>query len=212
MGSGANVATETAVLGTDQMQGTPANLPPQPQPREPGELWVALKYVTYVDGSGQPVVSPEGMAKIVDNINELYAPCDLRFIAEEYLSISPKDLGLDFELASLGELDTIRTEFDDVKHLVVINTGPWNHYQVGAANAWTVMPGNSPSGAVIDALVADSAEVVAHELGHYLNLDHVSDPTNLMNPIIYASSTRLSPGQCDEVRQAATSIRAEATR
>ena len=67
-------------------------------------------------------------------------------------------------------------------------------------------------GAVLEAEVADNSNIVAHELGHYLNLDHVSDQTNLMNPVIYGYSKGLSENQCEEMRQTATTIHAQALR
>jgi hypothetical protein len=83
---------------------------------------------------------------------------------------------------------------------------------MGTPNAWTAMPGSSPSGTVIEGRVAAYPEMIAHELGHYLNLEHVKDATDLMNPIIYRTSTRLSPDQCENVRKTALTSRALAIR
>jgi hypothetical protein len=46
------------------------------------------------------------------------------------------------------------------------------------------------------------ANIIAHELGHYMNLAHVSDQTNLMNPVIYASSNTITSDQCTGTRRA----------
>ena len=45
--------------------------------------------------------------------------------------------------------------------------------------------------------------IIAHELGHYLNLLHVSDSSALMNPVIYSSSKSLYSSQCNTARAAA---------
>ena len=51
--------------------------------------------------------------------------------------------------------------------------------------------------------VDQSANLIAHELGHYLNLGHVSDTYAMMNPIIYARSVNLYASQCSTARSAA---------
>ena len=109
-------------------------------------------------------------------------------------------------------MDAIRTPFQDEKYLVVVNTGAWDHGSMGPANAWTAMPGQSPSGAVLESRVATDSGITAHELGHYLGLDHVNDETDLMNPIIYPSSTLITSEQCQEMRAIATTTRAATLR
>src|SRR6185312_15046001 len=121
-----------------------------------------------------------------------YAQCGMAVKLEQYQQVDPASQGLPNGLTSMDQLDPIRTAFDDPKYLVVINTGAWDHNQMGAANAWTAMPGENPSGAVIEGPVASDAPIVAHELGHYLGLDHVSDQTDMMNPIIYPNSTTIT--------------------
>jgi hypothetical protein len=67
------------------------------------------------------------------------------------------------------------------------------------------MPGGGgPFGAILERPVASFANIIAHELGHYLNLYHVSDATDIMNPIIYSSSTKLTSSQCATARSAAS--------
>jgi predicted Zn-dependent protease len=83
---------------------------------------------------------------------------------------------------------------------------------MGSANAWTAMPGQTPSGAVLESRVADNANIIAHEVGHYLSLDHTSDQSNLMNPIIYDNSTTITEQQCQDMRHTAVTVRAGAIR
>jgi hypothetical protein len=59
-------------------------------------------------------------------------------------------------------------------------------------------------GVVMEQPVGAYPNIIAHELGHYLNLGHVSDSANVMNPIIYSNSTRVDPSQCEAARAAAT--------
>jgi hypothetical protein len=83
---------------------------------------------------------------------------------------------------------------------------------MGPANAWTAMPGQQPAGAVLEAPVATNDNITAHELGHYLGLDHARDQAELMNPIIYKDSVRITAAQCEQMRATAASSRAGAIR
>ena len=56
---------------------------------------------------------------------------------------------------------------------------------------------------MIERPVGTNGNLVAHELGHYLNLLHVSDSNALMNPIIYARSNRVYSSECETARSAA---------
>lgn len=177
-----------------------------------GRIQLALKYVSYRSSDGVPVISEDAVRKVAGRINDIYRQCDVEFIVERYQAVDPAGLSLPYGLSSMSELPSTRQAFEDVARLVVINTGNWNHGTLGPANAWTTMPGSTPSGAVLEALVAESGEIVAHELGHYLNLDHVSDTSELMNPVIYSTSTRLTTGECAAVRESALTVRAGALR
>lgn len=181
-------------------------------PSDAKQLTLALKYVAFLDNSGQPVLNQNSINKLTQEINGLYAPCNIHFVAEEFKPVDPKNYGLEFNTQSMNELNPIRSQFSDNKRLVVINTGDWNHSSMGSANAWTTMPGENPAGAVIEANAASFAGIVAHELGHYLSLDHKTDDSNLMNPIIYPDSTAISLSQCDEMRNAAVSYWTSAIR
>ena len=165
-------------------------------------LKLALKYVEFTDSDGKPVLTQDQMNSVTQRINELYAPCKIQFVAEQYKPVQPKQVGLEYNTQSMNELEPIRSQFKDANHLVVINTGDWNHDSMGTANAWTAMPGENPAGAVIEANSASFGGIVAHELGHYLGLDHVDDTENMMNPIIYQTSTAIDAQQCDSMRQA----------
>lgn len=165
---------------------------------------VAVKFVNFTDEAGKPVLTQEQVGKLTGEMNQLYAQCNIQLVPEEYQAVRPSDVGLEYSLTSMGELDPTRKQFQDNGRLVVVNTGPWSG--MGSANAWTNMPGENPPGAVIEQSAADFAGIVAHELGHYLSLGHESDPGNLLNPVIYKSSTQLTPEQCSAMRDTARSV------
>jgi hypothetical protein len=176
-------------------------------------LSMALKYVSYLKpGTVEPITSRGQAAEIIERINEIYAPCRLNFVLEEYVAARPDEAGLRHRLLSMKDLDPTRRHFDEPNRLVIINTGEWDRKGMGTPNAWTAMPGSSPSGTVIEGKVAAYPEMIAHELGHYLNLDHVKDSADLMNPVIYRTSTRLSQAQCESARKTAMTSRALALR
>lgn len=171
------------------------------------QICLALKYVVYVDPStGAPVVSESTAVSHVQAINQLWDQCGVQFQMERYLAVRPADYQLNFQTASYDELDQVRTAFADGGEMLVVTTGTWDRSgTLGAtsANAWTAMPGSGPHGTVLEQPVSGFSNIIAHELGHYLNLLHVTDETDLMNPIIYAESSALSGDQCGNVRAAA---------
>ncbi|MCM2279081.1 MAG: M10 family metallopeptidase domain-containing protein [Oligoflexia bacterium] len=173
---------------------------------DPERVCLALRYVVYRDAAGVPLVSREEAIRNVRQINSVWARCNLGFQIEEYLPVNPESSGLRFRTADYPELDEIREAFGNGQTLLVTTTGSWD--RTGGlgdtgANAWTSMPGSGPYGAILERSVGTYANIIAHELGHYLNLLHVNDPADLMNPIIYASSTALYANQCASARKAA---------
>lgn len=187
------------------------------QPASQSEMTLALKFVEFTDSSrgGRPVLTRSEAEKVVEGMNSVYAQCGMRLKLEEYTAVDPGKFGLPRKLSSPDEMDSVRTPFDSDRHLVVIHTGAWERKPKGAmgkANAWTAMPGQLPSGAVLEAPVADNGNITAHELGHYLGLDHARDEAELMNPIIYKKSVRITLSECAQMRATATASRAGAIR
>jgi hypothetical protein len=166
-------------------------------------LCLALKYVGYKADDGTPTVSQNDAISNVKQINKLWNQCDLGFQIENYSAINPKDSGLKYNTANTSELDDIRKAESSDTALVVVTTGTWDRSgSLGdtPANAWTAMPGESLYGAILEKPVGTFGNIVAHELGHYVGLDHVSDESDLMNPVIYDSSTQLTKDQCSTAR------------
>jgi hypothetical protein len=167
---------------------------------------LALKYVSYIDpATGAPVIGSDEAVQNLSGINQLWAACGVQFEIEQYAPVDPARYSLNFSTASYAELDQIRGAFAQSGELLVVTTGPWDRSgDLGSseANAWTAMPGGPLQGTVLEAPVGGIANMIAHELGHYLNLSHVADELDLMNPIIYSSSDNLTADQCGTVRSA----------
>ena len=215
-GCGASMSAGTAAAGTAPTTlGTPAEsrvslIEEAPAPE--GFLTVAVKYVPFLKDGQKPVMSDAEYGDLTRGMNKVMAQCKIRFRMEAVDPIDPAKDGLAYNTTSMEELDKIRAPFQDPARLVVINTGSWDHDNMGTANAWTAMPGSTPYGAVIEAPVASFANIVAHELGHYMGLDHVDDTSNLMNPIIYDDSSHLDPGQCSTMQETARGLWAQSLR
>jgi len=172
---------------------------------DPARICLALKYVVYNDGAG-PVVSREDAIRNLKQINSLWGQCGIQFQIEQYVALDPAESRLAFRTSNYPELDDIRNRLGEPRSLLLVTTGAWNRSgSLGntTANAWTAMPNSAPYGVVMEKPVGTYANIIAHELGHYLNLLHVHDNSNLMNPIIYTRSTVIPREQCVTARQAA---------
>ncbi|MGZ3699404.1 MAG: matrixin family metalloprotease [Bdellovibrionota bacterium] len=174
---------------------------------EPNHLCLGVKVVVYKDSTGQPVVGQDATIKNFQTINKVWKQCDLAFQIENYVAVDPVQSGLHYQPTNYPELDDIRNAFPGEHELLIVTTGTWNRtgsLGTTGANAWTAMPDGPPYGTVLERPVGTFANIIAHELGHYLNLSHVSDNADLMNPIIYDASVTLSASQCGIARSAAT--------
>ncbi len=170
------------------------------------QICLGLKYVVYADHDGKPTASRAMLAKDLDGINKIWGKYGIEFQVDEYDVVQPEKFGLRYNTAESSELDAIRKTFDNNTDLLVVVTGPWDRKgSLGdsSANSWTSMPGAPPYGVILEKPVATFPNIIAHELGHYLNLEHVTDTTDVMNPVIYASSTKLYDEQSRTARLAA---------
>jgi hypothetical protein len=208
-------------LGQDSVEHPPAQIPPGSvdpddggggpvpngcQSTDPKHLCLAVKYVVYADAEGAPAITREKAQGNIDEINAVWGQCSLSFQIDRYVSITPAELGLRYQTANYSELTQIRNTFADPTRLLIVTTGPWDRtgsLGTTSANAWTSLPGAGPYGAILEKPVAKFANIIGHELGHYLNLSHVTDVGDLMNAVIYGSSRTLTATQCDTARSAA---------
>jgi hypothetical protein len=170
---------------------------------EEGGYCLSLRYVSYLDDGGESVLSAVRAQDNLDAINEVFDQCRIQFQVDHFTVVRPDSVDLNFNTETSEELFKIRSKFKDEDSLLVVNTGDWSgSLGEGSANAWTMMPGTAPYGAILEESVANYPNIIAHELGHYLGLDHVDDSTQLMNPVIHSYSTELSEEECDIARDA----------
>ena len=170
-----------------------------------GEIKLAVKMVSYTDPENVLSLTREEAEGDLVTINHLWSRCQISFGLEDYQEINPLAEGLLFQPDTFAELDRIRTRLADSRMLLVTATGDFNRTgSLGAspANAWTSLPYTAPFGSIVERNVATYPNLIAHELGHYLNLGHVADVADLMNPIVYETSENLSVRQCDAARYA----------
>jgi hypothetical protein len=165
---------------------------------------MAVRVVGLQDSSGKTTLNQDTATKLLSDVSGMYAKagCPIQFKLESFTPVSPKDKGLQYNTSDMGELDKYRAAFDDGKSMLIVDTGAWDA-SMHPANAWTAMPGESKMGAIFEESVADFYQIVGHELGHYLGLDHVDDPTNMMNPVIGDNSTHITADQCSTMQQTA---------
>jgi len=169
-------------------------------PEDRDSACLALKVVSYEAASvGGTALSREQAQDDITAVNRIWDSCKIRFLLEIYQSAAPEPLGLTENPSNTGELPIIRRTLEDSERFLLVVTGAWNRAgSLGntGANAWAAMPGNLPYGIIMEEAVATFGNIVAHELGHYLGLDHSSDSRNLMSPLIYDNSTELRAADC----------------
>jgi hypothetical protein len=178
-------------------------------------ICLAVKYVAFVDHSGQPILSEQQAQKNIQGINQIWKQCNIGFKLDEFVPIKPAEFKLRYQIANYKELTDIRNAFADDRSLLVVHTGTWDRsgsLGTTGANAWTAMPGSGPYGAVLERPVSTNSNLIAHELGHYLNLFHISDDLSIMNSVIYQRSTSITDSQCKTARSAALSFWQKALR
>ncbi len=210
--------------GTDVVSGVPIVIPTGPSGSSRGShvdpmigmsciagdsnhLCLGLKYVVYADSSGNQMISNDAIVNDIAAVDMIWSQCNLGFQIDQLVIADPQSYGLNFSPANDSELDQARSAFSANDLLLVITTGTWNRSGTlgnTGANAWTNMPGSYVMGVAMEQPVGAYPNIIAHELGHYLNLGHASDTSNVMNPIIYSNSTQLDSSQCASARAAAS--------
>jgi hypothetical protein len=172
------------------------------------DLCLALKMVAYSDGNA-PVIDSRTAEDIVSRINGVWSQCGIGFRLEDFQAVEPKNVGLSEIPQNMSELPQIRGALQSSNQLLVVMTEGWGsagNINDSGADAWTTLPGYPPYGAVIDEPVARNANIIAHELGHYLDLLHIQNRGNLLSPVVGASSRGLTSGQCSKARATAQAV------
>lgn len=171
---------------------------------DPNHICLGTKWVSYKDSNGAAVLTQDQAVSNLATMNQLWGQCNLGFQIEEYDQVDPATYNLAYGSEAENQLDQIRSQFNDGHTLLSVTTGPWGDVK----NAWTAMPGSAPYGAVMEASIVDYGNgiIYAHEFGHYLGLDHVPDPSDLMDAIIYTNSDKITQDQCATARQTAQTV------
>ncbi|MBC7690843.1 MAG: hypothetical protein H7222_03685 [Methylotenera sp.] len=167
------------------------------------EICIGLKYVVYQDSEGNSVTDEAAARENLEGINRVWKQCGIAFQIEKYEVVDPSHEGLSFGgMRSQSQTDRIRKQYEDDSRFLIVTTGAWHAQK----NAWTTPPGDAPYGAVMEGGISSGySEIYAHELGHYLNLDHVTQgvSSNVMSTVIGHRSTELDHSQCREARATA---------
>jgi hypothetical protein len=161
-----------------------------------------------VDGYGDDVESQKDAVRDIEYANQIWRDCGIQFQLEEYQNVEPQTFDLRYRTRNYEELNQIRGTFSDRSKLLVVATGKWDRSgSLGNswANAWTNLPGERTYGVVLERTVTSYPQILAHELGHYLSLDHKNDINSLMNPVVARQSVELSRQECKAARWAAKS-------
>jgi hypothetical protein len=200
--NGASSITQATGGNNSNSGGSGSLVTPSCVNSDANHICLAVHFVSYKDSSGTPVANQSQVNTIFGTMNQLWSQCNIGFQVEQYDQVDPTSAGLSYGANSQNELDQIRNTYGSPSNMMLaVNTGPWGT----AVNAWTNMPGSAPYGAIMEASIVDygGGIIYAHEFGHYLGLDHVSDSSNLMNAIIATNSTALTSDQCNTARSVA---------
>lgn len=172
-------------------------------PTTSGNYCLAVKYVVYMDTvRGLPVSTSEEAQLNIAEVNDLWDGCKVDFVIETYMAVDPTEFHLNYKPSTMRELDQLRMAFEEPTSLLVATTGPWQGdlHQVNKDKttvvAWSAFPLGNLHGATMDFSVRDDSQIIAHELGHYLGLEHLESKRNIMNPVVYPSSNKLTQTQC----------------
>lgn len=87
---------------------------------------IALKYVTYKNSKGTPVVTENEAHENVISINKIWSQCQINFKIDAYLAADPDTYSLTYNTANASELNVIRRTFDDSLTFLVVTTGKWD--------------------------------------------------------------------------------------
>jgi hypothetical protein len=163
---------------------------------DPDFQCLALKIVSYEDPGKSSVLSKLEGETLVSELNKVWSPCKIGFQLEQYESINPITLGLQYDPNWRSQGSQVRSTFSDNQTLLLVATGKLTSSTI----AVTQMPGYAPFGTLVEDGFADNPLTVGHELGHYMGLYHFRNTSNLMNPYIGTNTQKLTSSQCEIAR------------
>lgn len=171
-----------------------------------GQLCLGLKLVVFVADVEEAHAEWDSLLETLAEVNGIWRQCKIQFQVDEYLPVDPKAVGLDYGVTEYDEFDGIRETFVDGTSLLVVATGPWDREgEMGdsSVSGWTLMPGDDLHGTVVEKPWHLDRNLLAHELGHYLDLDHTQDRKDLMAEVMNNRSEKLDREECARARRAA---------
>lgn len=164
---------------------------------------LGIRYALYTSSTDPEI--PNRLQETFGKINTIWKSCGIQFLPELVAASPSDDANVDRAPANLSELFQIRRDLKTPDSLLVAVTDPWKRTGTlgkNGANAWTAMPGAVDHGIVVEWNERWNANLLAHELGHYLGLVHRSSRSELMAPVIYRDSQQISEGECTVARTA----------
>ncbi len=173
-------------------------------------LRLGIRYVVYLP-TREPLPPAETsnakLQELFKGINAIWSSCGIAFVPQLVVAEADRSPRQNRAPAALDELFKIRHELKQDGSMLIAVTQPWNRADsLGktGANAWTAMPGTEDHGIIVEWPERWNSNLLAHELGHYLGLDHREKRSELMAPVIYRDSTGLSSEECTAARHTAS--------
>jgi hypothetical protein len=163
---------------------------------DPDFQCLALKIVSYETAEKSSVLSKLETETLIAELNRVWSPCKIGFQLEQYESVNPITLGLEYDTNWRSNASQVRSTFSDNQTLLIVATGKLTSSTI----AVTQMPGYAPFGTLVEDGFADNPLTVGHELGHYMGLYHFRNTSNLMNPYIGTNTEKLTSSQCEIAR------------
>jgi hypothetical protein len=142
--------------------------------------------------------------KTLKKVNRIWAPCRISFISEKQWVVDPAEYGLwPLKTGTIPDLQAIITALWDPRFLEVLVLGKilesdgmtFAGFAVSSVGDYTE---KDPGGVVIRDVHVNDGMILAHELGHLLNLQHTDRDDALMQPRHSSGSdTELSAAECE---------------
>lgn len=173
------------------------------------ELTVAVRYMSFRESSGGAIVDEATVKGMMGKISDVWSQCNISFVLEAYEVLDPSGIGAKMSPNSFYDIDTLRTKLQTDSDLLMVATGPWGRDgDLGNPNCYSSFPGDEADGIVCEQKVTGNGNLLAHEVGHWLDLVHTSTGgTNLMSPVISPANSEISADQCATARTAIANSR-----
>lgn len=111
--------------------------------------------------------------------------------------IDPAQYGWTYEIPdSLAFLYNFAAKFATRTALIVGISGPWKEIHLG----WSFISPGDPLGLILNPKEITKPYTLAHEMGHYMGLNHHPNSQNVMSSTDNGGIQTLEPAQCQAVR------------